>query len=91
MRAGAQLHLAAFRPWTQKDAVAPGSSSIAEKVLVLHNADKPVEDRKFDFEFDAVHSRFVRRLDFVVPGELDGDQSNVEDQDHDVDKDEVSE
>ena len=88
-RAGAQLRLPALRPRTQIHAVATASVSIANKIPMLHYADESVQNREFDLEFDAVHSRLVRRLDLVVAGELDGEESDVEDQDDDVDENEV--
>lgn len=57
---------------------------------MLHYADELIQNRKFDFEFDAVHGRLVRRLDFEVAGELNGEEGDVKDQDHDVDDNEVS-
>ena len=85
------MRLSALSPWTQREGVVTRSSSIAKKVFVLHYADESVKDREFDFEFDAVHSCLVRRLNLVVTGELDGEEGDVEDQDYDVDEDKVSE
>lgn len=60
-------------------------------MFVLHYADKPIKDREFNLELDAVYSRLVRCLNLVVTGELDSKEGDVEDQDYNVDEDEVSE
>jgi hypothetical protein len=52
---------------------------------VLDYANEAVENREFNLEFDAVHSRLICSLDFVVTGELDSEESDVEDEDQDVD------
>jgi len=64
-------------------------SAIAEEVLVLQKIDKAVEDRELNFELDAVNCRLVCGLDFVVTGELDCDERNIEGQDCDIDDDQV--
>jgi hypothetical protein len=53
-------------------------------------ADEPIEDGKFNLEFDAIHGRFIGGLYLVVARELDGEECNVKNQDHDIDKDEMS-
>jgi hypothetical protein len=86
---GAQICLPAASPSTHREGVAMEWVLIPDQVSMLDYANEAVEDRKLDLELDAVHSRLVCSLDFVVTGELDSDEGDFEDENQDVDENEV--